>query len=156
MTNTVRYLLVVASIFATSLLGSYFTNIGLESWYSSLNLPEITPQGGLIGAVWTTIYVLLAISAILFYKKASEGPQRRWVSILLGINLLLNATWSYVFFTANLIGLAVLWAAILGISVLILMFAMYKVSRVSSWLLVPYAGWVFFATYLNYLIWSLN
>lgn len=150
------YLVVVVSIFLTSVVGSYLTSLGLGEWYGSLNLPDITPQGGFIGAVWTTIYILTAISAIIFYSRVESSSQKRWVSLLLGANLLINVFWSYIFFTANLIGLAIWIAAILGTSVVGLIFLMWPVSKTSAVLLVPYASWSFFATYLNYLIWSLN
>jgi len=135
-----------------SVVGSAFTNIGLEGWYDSLILPEFTPPGGVIGLVWTIIYILTAISAILFYRNHQDSR----VTLTLVVNLLLNVSWSYVFFTAHLIGLAVLWAGTLGLSVLVLMVLMRKKSRVSALLLTPYLVWTSFATYLNYVIYTLN
>jgi tryptophan-rich sensory protein len=32
----------------------------------------------------------------------------------------------------------------------------WKVSRPSAWLFVPYAAWSSFATYLSYAVWALN
>jgi len=151
-----KYLLIIAVVLGTSLLGSYFTSLGLGEWYSSLNLPDFTPPGSFIGAVWTTIYILTAIAAILFYRKAKRGPQWKWVTVMFLVNASLNVFWSYLFFTEHLMGVAILKAAALGISVLVLMYLIYPVTRTGALLLAPYAGWVFFATYLNYLIWSLN
>jgi len=37
-----------------------------------------------------------------------------------------------------------------------LMILIWPVSRLAAGLLIPYAGWVAFATYLSYIIWSLN
>ena len=146
------YLAIVFIAIFTSSLGSYFTNIGLESWYYSLNFPEITPPGGFIGIMWTLIYTLTAISAVLFYRNHKDKK----VTIAFLVNVFLNISWSYVFFTAQLIGLAALWAGVLGLSVLALIYLMWNKFRISSYLLFPYLLWVSFATYLNYLIYSLN
>ncbi|MDP3953721.1 MAG: TspO/MBR family protein [bacterium] len=151
-----KYLVIVLGVAAVSLLGSYFTSLGLMGWYDSLILPEFTPPGSFIGAVWTAIYILTAIAAALFYRKAKRGPQWRWVTIAFVANASLNVFWSYLFFAEHLIGLAILKAAALGVTVLILMYLIYPVSRLAALLLAPYAGWAFFATYLNYLIWTLN
>ncbi|MBI2627038.1 MAG: tryptophan-rich sensory protein, partial [Parcubacteria group bacterium] len=44
-----------------------------------------------------------------------------------------------------------LWLAIVWTMVVF-----YKISRPAAYLLVPYLLWVSFASYLNYVIWSLN
>jgi len=151
-----KYLIIGAVVITVSLLGGYFTSLGLGEWYNSLNLPEFTPPGSLIGSIWTIIYILTAIAALLFYSKAQRGSQWKWVTVMFLVNASLNVFWSYLFFTEHLIGVAVLKAAALGLSVLALIYLIYPVSRIGAILLIPYASWVFFATYLNYLIWTLN
>lgn len=151
-----KYLIIVGVVIAVSLVGSYLTSLGLGEWYQSLNLPDFTPPGGFIGAVWTTIYILTTIAAFLFYRRAQSGLQRRWVTIMFLVNAFLNVLWSYLFFVEHLIGLSIFGAALLGVSVIVLIFLIYPVSRLGSILLIPYASWVGFATYLNYLIYTLN
>jgi len=152
MKKALLYIGIPLVMVGVSALGSSFTSTGLQGWYSSLSLPGFTPPGGVIGLVWTTIYILTAISAILFYREHKDNK----VTLALASNLLLNISWSYIFFTAHLVGLAVLWAGFLGLSVLALIVLMWKKARVSALLLVPYLAWVSFATYLNYVIYTLN
>jgi len=73
-----------------------------------------------------------------------------------GVQLVLNALWSYLFFglqspLLGLIGIVVLWVSIaLNIAFFL------RVSKIAAFLLVPYLLWVSFAGYLNYLLFLLN
>ena len=72
------------------------------------------------------------------------------------IQLGLNFIWSPVFFGAHRIGLAL--AIIVALLAAILSFIATAWSRdhLASWLFVPYAAWVAFATLLNAALWHLN
>ena len=72
------------------------------------------------------------------------------------VNAMLNVTWSLLFFNLHLIDMAVYEAAMLGLSVVIISALCWQISRAASLLLVPYAAWVAFATYLTYIVSSLN
>ena len=151
-----KYLVIPFVVIGTSLIGGYFTSLGLGDWYSSLNVPPFTPPGSLIGAVWSTIYLSCTISAFILYGRVKEVKRKQWVTILFLTNAFLNAFWSYLFFASHLIGFAILDSILLGISVIALIYLIYPVSKLAAGLLIPYIGWVCFATYLNYLIWILN
>ncbi|MBU0626307.1 tryptophan-rich sensory protein [Patescibacteria group bacterium] len=43
--------------------------------YATLNLPARTPSGGVIGIIWTIIFVLFAISAIIFCVKSDHDKK---------------------------------------------------------------------------------
>lgn len=152
----IYYLLVPVVVIGTALVGSYFTTLGLGEWYGSLSLPSFAPRGSFIGIVWSTIYLLTAICAFIFYSRVKEEKLKGLVTTLFFINAFLNAFWSFLFFANQLIGLAILDSILLGLSVLALIYLIYPVSKLAAWLLVPYIAWVSFATYINYLIWTLN
>lgn len=141
--------------FLVALVGSAITSAGM-GWYETITLPSWTPPGGVIGIVWTTIFILSALSGILFSKWSSDGVERLYVVFLFIVNGLLNVLWSFLFFGLHFIDVAVFEAALLGFSVVLLMFAMYRTSRVAMLLLLPYGLWVSFATYLTYVVWTLN
>ena len=76
--------------------------------------------------------------------------------VVFGIQLVLNALWSFAFFylqnpKAGLIEIIILWIVIL---VTILLF--YQIRKGAALLLLPYFLWVTFAAFLNYSIWMLN
>lgn len=152
-----NYLIIPLAVLAVSVIGSMFTGVGIGSgWYSTIAKPEWTPPGSVIGTVWTTIFVLTAASALIAWNKAKPDARARNAMIAYGVNGGLNLAWSYIFFARHWLGLAVFEAGLLGLSVVVIMVLVWKRSRVAALLLIPYAVWVSFATFLNYIIWRMN
>ncbi|MDP8262152.1 MAG: TspO/MBR family protein [Candidatus Ancaeobacter aquaticus] len=150
-----NYLLIPIITFLTAFVGGCFTSSGME-WYRTINLPAWTPPGSVIGMVWTVIFILSTIAALIVWN-TSERNTVFWVIIAMFLcNALLNIGWCYIFFGKHLIGLAIIEAAVLDISVIILIILIWKSSVIASLLFFPYAVWVAFATYLTYTIWMLN
>lgn len=141
--------------FAAASVGSWFTGQSLGDWYVHLEKPTWTPAGSLIGSVWTILYIAMALSAWLVWRVT--GIRRGGLPMgLYGLQLLLNVSWSGVFFglRSPMGGLAVimlLWWAILAT-----MLVFWRIKPVAGLLLLPYLLWVTFATGLNYTIWQMN
>lgn len=132
------------------------TQSSVDSWYLTLNKPSFNPPNWLFAPVWTTLYVLMGISAGWVWGK---GFHHKWVKTGLyhfGFQLLLNAFWSIAFFGLRnpFLGLLIIISLVVMLSFTIRWF--YVVSKVAALLLVPYLLWVCFATALNYKIWELN
>jgi tryptophan-rich sensory protein len=72
------------------------------------------------------------------------------------IQLGLNFIWSPVFFGTHRIGLALAIIVALLAAILTFIVAAWPRDHVASWLFVPYAAWVAFATLLNAALWHLN
>ena len=152
-------------------IGSFFTFESIPTWYAGLSKPDFSPPNWVFGPVWTTLYVMMGISAYLVYRsgqnssatarkgRAREGPNGadvRGALFVFGAQLALNTIWSIVFFgmRSPLYGLIVIIALWLAIAATIVKF--YGISRTASLLLVPYILWVTFAGALNFFIWTLN
>lgn len=147
--------LVPALIILTSWSGSQITSSSM-TWYDTLTLPAITPPGWVIGLVWTTLFVLLVIAMIMYFRR-SVGTKWFWFGwLVLVVNLALNFLWSYLFFGRQMIGTALAEALVLALSVLGLIILAWPKSKLSSLLLLPYLLWVLFASFLTYNIWVLN
>lgn len=142
-------------VFLVAYLGSYITEANM-SWYRTLTLPPNTPPGVFIGFVWSTIFLLVTLSIILFWMRAPRGKRFVQVNMLFAVNAILNVGWTAVFFGMHSVNGAVWAAGILALSVLSLIIAIFPISRLSALLLVPYFGWVVFATTLAYRIAVLN
>ncbi|MBU1131573.1 tryptophan-rich sensory protein [Patescibacteria group bacterium] len=151
----INYFIIPLITVLVSLSGSLLTNSGMD-WYDTLNLPAVTPLGSFIGLVWTVIFILTAISALLVWNKAARDNRFKLIIILFIANALLNIFWSFLFFYQHLILAAVIEMIILEITVLILIYLIWKINKTASWLLAPYAVWVIFATYLAVQILLLN
>ena len=139
-----------------SLIGSAFTSQGIDPWYQTIAKPSYTPPGSIIGLVWTVIYILAAISLIIYVKNAKYTKRFRLIITLYIVNGIVNAAWSYIFFTKHLLGLAVLDAGLIWITVLFIIMLAWHHSKMACMILFPYLGWVSFATYLTYVIYTLN
>ncbi|HTY39939.1 MAG TPA: TspO/MBR family protein [Candidatus Paceibacterota bacterium] len=152
------YILIPLLTLAVSLGGSSFTSGGIGSgWYDKLVKPSWTPPGWVIGIVWTTIFILAAISAILVWNGMPRSNVFWFIIMLFLLNGLLNVFWSYLFFGApHALGWATLEAAVLDLSVIALVVLIWPFSRLAAGLLMPYAAWVAFATYLTSVVWHLN
>ncbi|MCB1888719.1 MAG: tryptophan-rich sensory protein [Rhodocyclaceae bacterium] len=124
-------------------------------WYVGLTKPSWNPPAWVFGPVWTFLYVTMGVAAWLVWRRAGWRGARGAL-LLFGLQLGLNALWSYVFFGAHLMGwglveMLVLWAAILATAR-----AFARHSRTAGWLLAPYLAWVAFAAVLNFTLWRLN
>lgn len=138
-----RFTLIVAVIL-TSIIGSMAsTNTSIDSWYLSLNKSELNPPGYVFGIVWPILYVFMMISAVLTHKKTY---------LLFLSQLVLNASWSWLFFKFQLPVLALLDIYILIFLNIYISKLMYFESKVAFSLYLPYVIWITFASYLNLFI----
>lgn len=138
------------------IIGSFFTVSAIPSWYAELIKPVINPPGWIFGPVWTALYLLMGIAVYLVWKNGWERSDVRMALGVFGVQLVLNATWSFVFFGLQSPGPAFIELISLWVAILATIIAFSKISRQAAWLLVPYIVWVSFAAYLNYSIWLLN
>ncbi len=150
-----NYFIIPLIVISVSAIGSYITSGGME-WYATIQLPEWTPAGSIIGAVWTFIFILTAISIIIVWNKSVRDDRFYFILSMFITNAILNIGWSLIFFGMHWIAVSFFEAVILGLTVIVLIFLIYPVNRIASFLLIPYALWVSFASYLTYNVWMLN
>ena len=136
-------------------LGAVATTPEIDGWYRTVVKPEWNPPDWVFGPVWTTLFVLMGISAWLVWKLA--GFQETAIPLsLFAVQLILNVTWSWIFFGMHQIGWAAVEIVILWLAILATTVAFFRRSKPAGWLLMPYLGWVTFASVLNFAIWQLN
>ena len=140
----------------TGMAGSFFTRASLGEWYLQLQKPWFNPPGWLFGPVWTVLYIMMGVSLYLVWSAPEKSAPRRRSLWIFVIQLFLNFSWSVAFFGLRSPGggLGVILLLIMLISLTIFYFS--KISKVASFLLYPYLGWVLFASVLNFSIWHLN
>lgn len=148
-------LVFVLICFGAAALGSLFTAGSVETWYAGITKPAWTPPNWLFGPVWTLLYLMMAISGWLIWRKRQQTPAKT-VLILFGAQLALNTLWSVLFFGLHLTGWAIvdilaLWALISWYTL-----TARRISAPAALLFVPYWAWVSFATALNIAVWRLN
>jgi len=150
------YVLIPLVTILVAYIGGRLTAASVTTWYRGLRKPSWTPPGAAIGAVWTVLYILAAISALLVWNLPGGAPVPALVALLFVLNALLNVFWSYVFFYLHRPGPAVWVCLLLDLTIVLLIWLIGPLSLAAAWLLVPYAAWVTFASYLNYRVWGMN
>lgn len=150
-----NYFAIPAFIIFISWAGSSITQSNMD-WYKTLKLPSLAPPGYFIGLVWTTIFILCAISVMLFWNKIPRSKNFNLIAMLFILNGVLNYFWSFLFFGQQMIGWSVVEMIFLNLTVAALIYLLWNEKRQSAYLLIPYFVWVCFATYLAFNIWSLN
>lgn len=140
---------------ATGFLGALVTTPAIPTWYAGLARPSLAPPNWVFGPVWTTLYVLMAVAAWLIWR-LPPSPQRRTALVLFAFQLALNTLWSFLFFGAQRIDLALVEVVLLLAAIVATTCAYAGLSRIAAWLMAPYIAWVAFATLLNFQFWRLN
>jgi len=135
-------------------VGSFFTANSARDWYPRLRKPPGTPPSWVFGPAWTTLYVLMAISAWLVWREYGIGA--RPALLIFFAQLALNVAWSGIFFGSRMAGIAFAEIVILWLAIAFNMILFYWLLPLSALLLVPYLLWVSFAAYLNLGFWRLN
>ncbi len=150
--NILRLVIFIVIAFLPAIVGGLF---GPGDWYKGIVKPSWTPPGWVFGPAWTLLYLLIGISGYLAWE-SSDGAQRNLAFAVFGVQLLLNALWSWIFFGLHQPGLALLEIVTL-LAVIVLNIVLFlPISRAAGLVLIPYALWVSFATALNFSIWRLN
>ena len=140
-----------AATAAVAVIGGAAAGSSAET-YRRLDLPPFAPPSAVFGPVWTALYVLIAIAGWLVWRQV--GVDAAMVPYVL--QLVLNALWTPLFFAAGEYGLALVEVLALLAAVAWTIVAFRKRSTPAAALLLPYLGWVGFATALNASIWWLN
>jgi len=154
--NSSKLIVAIAVCQLAGIVGSFFTTPAISGWYDGLVRPVLNPPSWIFGPVWITLYLLMGIALYLIWQQGLNRKEVKVAMVVFGIQLVLNALWSIVFFGLQNPGLAFVDILLLWISILLSIILFYKISKPASYLLIPYILWVSFAGYLNYAIWTLN
>jgi tryptophan-rich sensory protein len=150
--SIVGLVLWILGAMAAGWVGSHFAP---GEWYESLAKPSWNPPGSVFGPVWTVLYVLMGVSAWLVWRGAGFSGARGALTLYL-VQLALNALWSFLFFGARNPMIAFFEIVVLWFAILATMLSFWRIRPVAGALLLPYLGWVGFASVLNYRLWRLN
>ncbi|KAK5117609.1 hypothetical protein LTR62_005031 [Meristemomyces frigidus] len=126
-----------------------------QSTYLKLRQPPLRPPPWVFGPAWTTLYGLMGYAAYRAWSTGMSSLDPRKVQLtkqgatLYTIQLALNLVWMPLFFrlqrpieaTVDVVALT----AVTGY----LTYVWGQVDEVAGWCLVPYLGWLSFATYLS-------
>ncbi len=138
------------------ILGSVFSFSSIPTWYTTLVRPSLAPPNWVFGPVWTTLFLLMGIASFIIYQKGINRPDVKKALYVFFIQLILNITWSILFFGLNDIGAALIEIVCLWSIILANIIVFWRISKVAGYLLITYILWVSFASYLNFSFFILN
>jgi tryptophan-rich sensory protein len=135
-------------------------SLNARAFYGALAKPAWAPPGWVFGPVWSTLYLLMGIAAWLVCRaapatSARRADRRRGLALFVG-QLALNALWTWLFFAWRRGGAAFWEIVLLGVAVVVTAWYFGRVRPLAAWLLLPYLGWVSFATALTWAVWQRN
>lgn len=131
------------------------TQHDISSWYPTIHKSALTPPGIVFPIVWSVLYCMIAISGYVLWQHRHE-PKAKLALVFYTIQMILNWSWSPLFFYFHWIGLSFLCIVAIIISTFITIILTQSRYKLSSALLIPYFIWLLFAGYLNATIWGLN
>ena len=144
---------------AAAALGSVTSREGIEGWYAKIRKPRYVPPNVVFPIAWTTLYVDIATTSAAainrFRADGDDGKERAYIGAL-GANLVLNAGWSWIFFSKHRLALSAAAAALLTASSADLARRAGDADPKLGIALAPYPLWCSFATVLSTGIWRLN
>jgi len=131
----------------------------IRGWYRGLEKPWFTPPDVVFGPTWTALYASMGLALVMLRRASDEGADEdevRTAAAIFAVQLALNAGWSVIFFNGRAVGPALLEILALWLAVAATVASFARVRRRAGLVLLPYLGWVTFATALNAGIWQLN
>ena len=137
------------------LLLGLLTQDNIYPWYVSLTKSNLTPPSVVFSIVWPILYAFLAIVGYSLWRQrhVAQLQSARYCYIA---QLIMNWTWTLLFFQFHWIGFSFLWIIILTLFTALLIYLIKDKLKEMSILLIPYFLWLVFAAYLNGVIWMLN
>jgi tryptophan-rich sensory protein len=141
----------LAAVTGTAVAGGLATDPD-SAYYRTLDKPSWQPPPPVYGIVWTPLYADIAVStghAIARLGEQGRTAERQQLIGALGVNLALNAGWSWLFFRFHRPWVAAAECAVLTLSSADLVRRVGAVDRRAGIALVPYPVWCAFATALT-------
>jgi benzodiazapine receptor len=120
--------------------------------YARLEQPPWAPPASVFGPVWTVLYVMIALAGWCYWR--TDGETRGFAAY--GIGLLFNLLWTPLFFESGAARVALVDIVLLDAVVVVTIVLFARRSKLAAALLVPYLGWILYATALNTAVVVLN
>lgn len=124
------------------------------AWYEGLAKPAWTPPNRAFPVIWTALYLMNAVSGWLVWQAA--GTAAALALGVYGLSLVINASWSAVFFGLRRMGFGLAIVVLLWLSILAVAALFRPFSALAGALQLPYLLWVTLAAALNLTVLRMN
>jgi tryptophan-rich sensory protein len=124
-------------------------------FYRQPDRPAWAPPAAVFGPVWTVLYAMQGVASWLVWRRRERRGARVALAVFVA-QLALNGLWTWIFCTWRQGGLAFAEILVLLALILATIALFWRIRPLAGVLLLPYAGWVAFASALTYAIWRRN
>lgn len=129
--------------------------MAIYDYYELLNKPDFFPPAPVFGIVWPILYLLMAVSFVLV-ALSPNSDNKVYAILLFIIQLIINLSWTKIFFIDKNLDAAFAVCLLLTVSVIIMTVLFFRQSFWAGILQIPYCLWLIFACFLSYNIKVLN
>jgi tryptophan-rich sensory protein len=143
-------LFMVPGVLLLGLLSTRLSGSGVDdAWFAGLIKPTFYPPPVVFALVWIVLYLLMGLA--LAMVAAARGASMRSAALTaFGVQLALNLAWSPLFFGGHRIVAALVLIVVLDLAVIATIVLFQRVRPVAALLLLPYLGWILFASLLTW------
>ena len=147
------FILFLIVTFSASFIGGIVSIYYKDPWYSLLTKPSFNPPDWIFAPVWTTLYLMMTFSIWIFWHSKKKEIQTVYVYF---IHIVVNTTWTIVFFLLHNLVLAAVILTLLIIMIIVMIYRFKSVNLISAYLMIPYLLWCLYALLLNINLINLN
>ena len=135
-------------IVSTELVGAFSALLSgnFSIFYTEITRPPFSPPAWIFPVVWTVLYAIMGISAYMIYR-SNNYKYKNALKIYI-IQLLVNFSWSIIFFKFRLLTFASIVAVLLALLVGLMIYIFCKIKKSTGLINIPYFLWSIFASYL--------
>ena len=138
--------------FAAAMSGAMFPP---GPWYRALTKPWWCPPNFVFPLVWTILFAMMAVAGWLIWHRAPAEALPLAMTIY-GVQLVLNALWSALFFGMRRMRWALVDVGFLWLSIVAMIVIFWPLDQLAALMMVPYLVWVTIASGLNLAMIRLN
>jgi tryptophan-rich sensory protein len=148
-----------AAVLVTAIAGGLASRPARSGWYERLQKPGFQPPRQVFSIVWPLLYTDIAVvsaAAIDELHNAGYPERAEAYEKALAVNLAMNGSWAWLFFSRHRLGASAVVAAALTVSSADLTRRAIEANHGAATPLALYPLWCAFGTVLSTRIWMLN
>ncbi len=145
----------ISALISIGWIIGFFTKNSVNTWYPTLVRSPLTPPNYVFGPVWTVLYTMIAMAGWLIWR-SDDQKTIQTIKTLYILQLILNWSWTPIFFTYHLTGAALVCLAVIIVSIALIIVKTYQNMPKVALFLIPYFFWLLLACHLNFYIWLHN
>lgn len=136
-------------------LNAWIFTTGAADWARTLEGPAWSPAGPAVGAVWTGLFALMALS-LWIVDRAGQLEASRPARGLILLQYVINISWTFFYFGLQNVANG-FYVTVVAFAVSIAALAsIWRANRSAALVWLPLNVWLAFALALSYATWQLN